>query len=551
MKNFDFFFSYSHKDSDFVNAVKHIVVSNKGKVWIDDTQANPGDYLPAKINSGFNESFCLVLFHSASYQESNWANAELNAAISSSIQENRLLIVVTLDATPLPPLLASKLYIDAIQNKTPEYVADELLKAKNNWYPSAKVNTPEEELTTVSIDDVTSMMVENIARNLVETIKGKSNTNDLNDISFDILERERDDLRCYVSMSAVNKYDILSDLESQLNIRESNKKHVRLLKEKIAKGGLGVDEPSYIIQVESKEKTLNDNIQEIRDLLRLVITRITPITPSVQFDASLLPESISQHNSSDELQKTVNLPIKPFSPMVEKTISSSQYFRDTIMYFDEKFRNAFPGVRGTVWFDSKTAMERLSIFFEDLTHKECNHDGWIWWFREGDDSIEQFRCTEGMMQLNIYTYKVKRLAAVDSGAYYHKFLYVECEPSEPTNFFIPPSESLMGTKKHYTNEEFAVFGQRVIPSAEYDDGVAVIDGNPVKLHGKAEPRIHYVTPYNFVIAPHGSPINNNNFRYGKGVEIMDELLDNYSVEGNPDIKLLVQEICRLPGILFY
>ncbi|MNR42790.1 hypothetical protein D3C85_1613470 [compost metagenome] len=92
----------------------------------------------------------------------------------------------------------------------------------------------------------------------------------------------------------------------------------------------------------------------------------------------------------------------------------------------------------------------------------------------------------------------------------------------------------------YDYEEFGVFDGHYITRAEYDDGAAVIDGEPVSTLGKAELRKRFLTPYNFVIAPSDSPINNMKFD-----TVLQKTLDSM-LKGEATINDLYREISRLP-----
>jgi hypothetical protein len=64
----------------------------------------------------------------------------------------------------------------------------------------------------------------------------------------------------------------------------------------------------------------------------------------------------------------------------------------------------------------------------------------------------------------------------------------------------------------YVSEEYGVYkGKHLVTRAEYDDNAARIDGKLVRFENDLELRVRYITPYNMIIAPHESPINNNEF----------------------------------------
>lgn len=75
----------------------------------------------------------------------------------------------------------------------------------------------------------------------------------------------------------------------------------------------------------------------------------------------------------------------------------------------------------------------------------------------------------------------------------------------------------MVDKRGYYDEEFAVFKpswylpERKITRQEYDDGSAMVNGKPMRLHGRAELRLRYLTSYNFILAAKFSPFNCHEF----------------------------------------
>jgi len=75
----------------------------------------------------------------------------------------------------------------------------------------------------------------------------------------------------------------------------------------------------------------------------------------------------------------------------------------------------------------------------------------------------------------------------------------------------------------YIDEAYAIFRDRFISSNDHSDGATIIDGVPVELNGNALSRIRYLTPYNFIIAPKNSPINNGRYDI-ESEEILNKIL---------------------------
>ena len=81
----------------------------------------------------------------------------------------------------------------------------------------------------------------------------------------------------------------------------------------------------------------------------------------------------------------------------------------------------------------------------------------------------------------------------------------------------------------------------LISRAELDDGSAIIDGKLQTISDRAELRLRYVTPYNFVIAATGSPLLNPD--YDRRLE--DHL--NAMLKGEERLPVMAQEVLRLPA----
>lgn len=230
------------------------------------------------------------------------------------------------------------------------------------------------------------------------------------------------------------------------------------------------------------------------------------------------------------------------NPFVEDDSERPTLGEKSTTFFHKRFSSAFPGVRGIAWFNGKEAVDRLMILLKPpLDFKDSSP---IWWWRSGDLQIERFdRLAESHVLMDYQELKIKRIAAVNSGAYYQTFVYVEVEAEMPTGLYnidISSDVDYWG----YSREEYAVFEGRPISRAEFDDGATVIDGKPVDLQGKADLRVRYLTPYNFIIAAHSSPINNNSYDKRRN-EVLNEVLT-----GKLALEQLADELNKLPKLEF-
>ena len=130
---------------------------------------------------------------------------------------------------------------------------------------------------------------------------------------------------------------------------------------------------------------------------------------------------------------------------------------------------------------------------------------------------------------------VRRIAAVNPGSYYRTFVYVEAHADAPTGLYHSDAESIARRVANIgcAREEYGLVDNKTpVKREEYDDGAAVLDGKVVNILGRTELRVRYISPYNFLIAPNRSPINNNNFddalerfldRLLQGEDVFDEM----------------------------
>jgi len=189
--------------------------------------------------------------------------------------------------------------------------------------------------------------------------------------------------------------------------------------------------------------------------------------------------------------------------------------RETIVEFGDRFAQTFPGLRGVGWFDdSDVIAERLGILLRQPLHvQEGNIAGW--WRGPQNLHIEHWERVEGShFLMDVEELNIRRIAAVNPGVYYRPFVYVETDPDEPTGLYRSGPEDIAAQVDTfgYANEEYGlVDGKLPVTRAEYDDGAAIIEGKPVDIRGRVELRDRYITPYNFLIAPFMSPINNGDF----------------------------------------
>ena len=199
-------------------------------------------------------------------------------------------------------------------------------------------------------------------------------------------------------------------------------------------------------------------------------------------------------------------------------------------FFAERFQSAFPGVRETTWFNGQEAVERLAHLLKPPLIFKTSDNGErrpIWWVGRGNLHIASFKQLDGKTVLvNCKEYKISRLAAVYSSSYKRLWVYVETEPMPATGLYANTPQHLAKAQREGETyaEEYAIYaGRHKVTRAEYDDGHALIFGKLTEIYRDCELRVRQLTPYNFAICPHDSPINNLQFD-GEHVSLLDDAL---------------------------
>ncbi|MEO1242768.1 MAG: toll/interleukin-1 receptor domain-containing protein [Pseudomonadota bacterium] len=183
--------------------------------------------------------------------------------------------------------------------------------------------------------------------------------------------------------------------------------------------------------------------------------------------------------------------------------------------FNDRFSVAFPGLRGTAWIDDPdTIQKRLNVLLRSPLRYQEGMVAW-WWRGPQNLQIESFRHVEGSNYLvGPEELNVSRIAAVNPNIVDRKWVYVETRADKPTGLYDSSEEAISRSVDvfGYCDEEYGlVDGALPVTRAEYDDGAAIIDDEPVDITGRAKLRVRFITPYNFIIAPFQSPINNTSF----------------------------------------
>lgn len=121
---FDVFLSYSRRDAgEWARVLAENLERLGVRVWWDGWEVRPGDVLVHELDRGLQDSLNGILVVSPAALESDWVRQEYAALMQRAIEGRRRIVPVLYADGPLPPLLASRVWVDFRGADGPEYEA--------------------------------------------------------------------------------------------------------------------------------------------------------------------------------------------------------------------------------------------------------------------------------------------------------------------------------------------------------------------------------------------------------------------------------------------
>jgi hypothetical protein len=116
LQNAKIFISHAKEDNPIIHRVIKILDDNNIKKWVDLEQLDElGSSVNEKINDGISSSNYFLLMWSIHASRSSFVKNEYNAATSGDYDKLLTKIIIKLDETRLPPLLADKKYYEVTE----------------------------------------------------------------------------------------------------------------------------------------------------------------------------------------------------------------------------------------------------------------------------------------------------------------------------------------------------------------------------------------------------------------------------------------------------
>lgn len=192
--------------------------------------------------------------------------------------------------------------------------------------------------------------------------------------------------------------------------------------------------------------------------------------------------------------------------------------RESTTFYWHRFTDAFPGLRESrVFTEVEDIAHRLSkLLAYPLSARAETEERQmlpIWWTRGlADMHIDcWYRLKKDVFLLDHKELKITKIFAIPGAVYWQNFVYVECEPLSPTGLYNWPPEYTDGSRERPFAEEFAVYGRQLFTREEYDDGGYERKGRAYSFRKWPQLRERYLTRYNFLLVPVGSPVRAHQF----------------------------------------
>jgi tetratricopeptide (TPR) repeat protein len=118
-EGYDAFVSYAHADAAWVHALAENLERLGLRVFLDAWELVPGDLIAVKLQDGLARAGAVVFVVSPESVGRGWVDEEFGAAVAGAAAGRQRLIPVLYGEVALPPLVASRLYVDFRQVDDP------------------------------------------------------------------------------------------------------------------------------------------------------------------------------------------------------------------------------------------------------------------------------------------------------------------------------------------------------------------------------------------------------------------------------------------------
>jgi hypothetical protein len=131
------FLSHRSVDKPAVAAVASTIKKLGVNLWLDEEQLIPSQSLTDELSRALGKMTHFVLFWSSNCVDAPWVKRELSSAVALLVEKKVPFLIVALDDTRVPPIVADILRIEA-HGRTSEYVGEQLVQAVERLSKNAR-----------------------------------------------------------------------------------------------------------------------------------------------------------------------------------------------------------------------------------------------------------------------------------------------------------------------------------------------------------------------------------------------------------------------------
>jgi hypothetical protein len=106
------FVSYSSVDRPLARKVAEVFRARGSRVWIDEGELGPGDFLASSLAKALGEVDAYVAILTRNSANSNWVKSELNSAVTRMVNDGISVIPLRFDDSPIPEVVAGLVWGD-------------------------------------------------------------------------------------------------------------------------------------------------------------------------------------------------------------------------------------------------------------------------------------------------------------------------------------------------------------------------------------------------------------------------------------------------------
>jgi TIR domain len=265
------FVSYTRSDNATVAPYVEAFRAEGLDHWIDREEIEPGSDFIERINEGLRTCPNAIIFYSASYAGNEFTRREMSELTRANLTlGGRNLVVVRVDETPLPPLLAPLSWVWAGKPEDLARVFSGRLAGEAHRASLAVgLSRPDAPPIPVFLDRLAAPSVEQLARDcrdhldragLLDRRTRFPATVNLVELSFGVRANPSE--------------IVVDDMRSELNIAENHRFFINHFRQEITAMGVALVAPAFLLALRKRIQELDVSRSGLRDSLKALLVDV-------------------------------------------------------------------------------------------------------------------------------------------------------------------------------------------------------------------------------------------------------------------------------------